>query len=298
VKKIIDKAVPSYYWLAASMKLYLDTRDLINILQRAIPCTVHCFENILRRGNHNLTISLHTVTELSVPILKATSRTNVMSLLNRLETLPITFVRSDIDYLELETALNSYSSKLEYGTIHAFVNRFDQTVDFHAQPSTANVLNYSMAETVWDLYSHGALEGLESYVTKMRQLMQADRRLKKPPALRANFGKMIERVLVKYKLSWSGIILSDFANWIYENPNRCPAIRLGYEVWHKIVKNKTDALEDSDMEDYQHLICLPYVDFMTLDRRMHSYVSQASASLGLGYRDRVFKSTQDLLGQL
>lgn len=280
------------------MKLYLDARDLINILQKATPCTVDHLEESLRRGGHKLTVSFHTVSEMSVPIVRATSKTNVMALLNRLERIPITFIRSDIDGLELKEALDAYSSKREYRGIHAFVDRFDQTVDLHARPPTGIFINYSLAETVWDLYSHGALEGLESYANQMRQIVAADRRLNKPPTLKANFAKMIERNLRLYKLSWSGVVLLDFANWIYENPNRCPAIRLGYEVWHKIVKNKTDPLEDSDMEDYQHLTCLPYVDFMTLDRRMHGYVSQALAGVSLDYRDRIFKSTQDLLCRL
>jgi hypothetical protein len=284
--------------LDCSMKLYLDARDLINILQKASPCTVDDLEEILRQRDHKLTVSFHTISEISVPIVKATSKTNVMALLNRLEKIPLTFIRSDIDGLELKEALDAYSTNREYRGIHAFVDRVDQTVDLHARPPTGVFINYSLAETVWDLYSHGALEGLENYANQMRQIVAADRRLDKPPTLKANFAKMIERNLGLYKLPWSGVVLSDFANWVYENPNRCPAIRLGYEVWHKIVKNKTDPLEDSDMEDYQHLTCLPYVDLITLDRRMHGYVSQASASLGLDYRDRVFKSTRDLLSRL
>ena len=109
---------------------------------------------------------------------------------------------------------------------------------------------------------------------------------------------MIERNVILYKLDWSNMVISDIADWIYENPNRCPAVRLGYEVWHKIVKNKTDSLKDSDMEDYQHLSCLPYVDFMTLDKRMHSYVSQVLENMSLGYHNRIFRQTQDLLYQL
>jgi hypothetical protein len=280
------------------MKLYLDASDLINILQRDSPCTADHLEESLRQGGHQLAASVDTVIEMSVPLVKATSKTNVMALLNRLEKMPIIFIRSDIDGLELKEALDAFSSKREYRKIHPFVDRFDQTVDLHARPPTSIFINYSLAEIVWDLYSHGALEGLESYAKKMRQLVTADRRLNKPPTLKANFVKTIERNLKLYSLPWSGVVLSDFANWIYENPNLCPAIRLGYEVWHKIVKNKTDPLEDSDMEDYQHLTCLPYVDFMTLDRRMHGYVSQALANVSLNYRARIFKSAQDLFCRL
>lgn len=280
------------------MKLYLDTKDLIGLLQEEASCTRDHLEKSLRRGGHRLAVSFITISEMSVPLLRATAKTNVMALLNRLERMPITFIRSDTYDLELKEALDAYLNTREYKGVDAFVDRFDQTVDLHAQPSTGVFINYSLAETVWDLYSHGALKGLENYADWMRQIVAADRCINRPPTLKANFAKVIERNLMQSKLFSSGMDISGFANWIYENPNRCPAIRLVYEIWHKIVKNKTDLLEDSDIEDYQHLTSLPYVDLMTLDRRMQGYVSQASASVSLDYRDRIFKSTKDLLCRL
>jgi len=280
------------------MKLYLDTKDLIDILQEEASSSRDHLEESLRRGGHKLAVSFHTISEISVPLVRATSKTNVMALLNRLERMPITFIRSDTYGLELKEALDAYLNTREYRGIHAFVERFDHAVDLQARPPTEIFITYSLAETVWDLYSHGVLKGLENYADQMRWIVAADRCLNKPPTLKANFTKVIERNLILSKLSSSGMDISGFANWIYENPIRCPAIRLVYEIWHKIVKNKTDLLEDSDMEDYQHLTCLPYVDFMTLDRRMHGYVSQASRSISLDYRDRIFRSTQDLLSLL
>jgi hypothetical protein len=159
-------------------------------------------------------------------------------------------------------------------------------------------MNYSLGETVWDLYCYGALNGLESYAPTLKQLMAADRALTKPPSLKANFLKMIDRKLKDYGITCSATFASALANWVYEKPFRCPSVRLGYEVWHKLVKNKADALEDSDMEDYQHMTCLPYVDLMSLDRRMCGYVEQAGASLRLDYTNRVFRSTQDVLRRI
>jgi hypothetical protein len=280
------------------MRLYLDASDLINILQRNTPCTADYLEENLRQGGHQLAVSLHTVSEMSAPLAKTNSKTNVMALLNRLGKMPIIFMRSDIDSLELGEALDAFSKNREYIEIHPFTERFDQTVDLHARPPTSIFINYSLAETVWDLHCQGVLEGLEGFAKEMRRLVSLDRHLKKPPTLKVNFVKMIERNLKLYSLPWTDVVLPDFADWIYENPSLCPAIRLGYEVWHKIIKNKTDPLEDSDMEDYQHLTCLPYVDFMTLDRRMHAYVSQASGSKRFNYRDRIFKSAQDLFCRL
>lgn len=280
------------------MKVYLDAKDLIDVLEDANPCTADQLNQTLQGGSHRLAVSFYTVSEISVPLTLPASKTNVMALLNRLEKMPLNFIHAGIDALELKEALDAYSSKRQYRDVHPFVNRFDQAVDLHGHPPTGIFIHYSLAETVWDLFRNGALQGLDSYADKVRKVVSADRRVKKPPSLKANFARMIERNLKLFNLSCPGVRVQDFANWVYDDPYRCPSIRLGYEVWHKIVKNKTDPLEDSDMEDYQYLTCLPYVDLMTLDRRMYGYVSQASASIGVGYGGRIFRSVREVLCRL
>ncbi|MCS6329150.1 MAG: hypothetical protein H8K06_18995, partial [Nitrospira sp.] len=249
------------------MNLYLDSKDLINILQNGIPSLSSELNEILRKGGHSLTLSFYSVMEISAPLTSAFSNASVTTLLNQLERMPLTYIRSDIEALELNEALDAYRGHREYKGIDAFANRFDQIVDLHAQPATGIFMNYSLAETVWDLKCHDSLRGLESYANRMRQIIAADRSMPKTPAAKAHFKKVIENKLRLHNLSWVGVDLSGFAQWIYASPARCPAIRIGYEVWRKIVKNRTDSLEDSDMEDYQHLTNLPYVDAMTLDRR-------------------------------
>jgi len=221
-----------------------------------------------------------------------------MTLLNCLEEIPKTFFHPDVELLELQEALSAFSSGRECNAIFPFVNRFDETVDPHGHPATAVFINYPLAQTVWDLHCYGGLKGLEGYAPRMRALFSTDRGLKTPPTLKAHFRIVIERHLKTCKVSSTGVSIHHFASWVYENPNRCPSIRLGYELWHQLGKNKTDTLEDSDMEDYQHVLSLPYVDLMTLDRRMHNYVSQAAHGLCLDYDRRIFRSVQDLFLRL
>jgi hypothetical protein len=280
------------------MKIYLDAKDLINIFERAVPCTANQLEHALRNGGHELVLSLYSITEVAAPLCQSSSKTNVMRLLNQLERLPIVFVHPDVDRLEPEEGMAAFSGKREYTDAQPFVNRFDETVDLSASPATRIFMHYSLGETVWDLYCYGGLKGLESYAPTLKQLMAADRALTKPPSLKTNFVKMIERKLKDYGIKCSATFASALANWIYEKPFRCPSVRLGYEVWHKLVKNKADALEESDMEDYQHITCLPYVDVMSLDRRMCGYVEQSGASLRLDYTKRVFRSAQDVLRRI
>lgn len=281
------------------MLIYLDAKDLINIIEKSLPCSADQFRKILQQGKHKLVLSMITIMELSEPLLHKEAKSNVMGLLNRLERLPHVFIHSSsIPSLELKQAIKVFSIDEEYSNISPFVNRFDETVDLNAAPSTKIYLNYPLAETVWDLYSFGAVGGLDKYGEKLRQVFVSERALSPKPTLKENFAKTIERTLNRDRISYTPSDITSLANWIYSNPLRCPSVRLGYEIWHKMVKNVTDKPNDSDLEDFHHIECLPYVDVMTVDRRMHGYISQVSASIGISYESKSFRNSEEILDKI
>ena len=261
------------------MNLYLDSKDIIDVFQRGHPCRASVFQKYLSDGGHQLVLSSYTIFEIAAPLLQPSVHGNVMTLLNQLEKVPIVYVHPDLLGLELKEGLHAFSTNCEYQPVSPFVKRFDQTLGLSAQPATSQFCSYSLSGIVWDLYTAGSLKGLNTFAKPMRAFIAADRNLERPPSLESHFAKVIERSLRDDRLFCSDA--KTFAKWIYNNPQRCPGIRLSYEVWHQIVRNRTDGLQDSDMEDHQHLICLPYVDRLTLDRRMHGYVSQAAKKMGV-----------------
>jgi len=62
-----------------------------------------------------------------------------------------------------------------------------------------------------------------------------------------------------------------FAEWVYENPARCLGIRFNHEVYRALLENLTDIPETADFSDLAHVYAVPYVDAITLDRRMRHY---------------------------
>lgn len=280
------------------MNVCLDAKDLIGILQVGQPCTANQLAQYLTQHGCQLAVSSYTIMEISAPLLYPSSKTNVMKLLNDLAGLPIAYVHADIRGLELREALDAFSSGREYQHILPFVKRFDEALDLSAKPGTYQFINYSLSEIVWDLYAQGGLQGMDDYAKPMKEYVAADRGIKLPPSLKSHFAKVVERNLRDDGLLCPEVSIKNFSDWIYDSPDRCPSIRLSYEVWHQIVKNKGDRLKDSDMEDYQHLICLPYVDFITLDRRMHRYVSQAAKRIGMYCSTRMFMSAEEVLKQI
>ena len=62
-----------------------------------------------------------------------------------------------------------------------------------------------------------------------------------------------------------------------------------------MVRNITDIPEDSDLEDFHNIGCLPYVDIMTVDRRMYGYARQVSSSITVEYDKKLFKKVKDFM---
>lgn len=281
------------------MKIYFDSKDLINIFEKSTPCSAGNLEKTLNSGGHELVLSFLTIMEISEPLLHKNAKSNIMDLLNQVEKLPHTFIHSSsIPHVELKEAFEAYSERREYNDITPFVSRFDEACDLSKKPPTDVYINYPLSEIVWDLHCFGALGGLDAYGEKLRQVFMEDRSKKNQPNLKDHFATTVKRILLLYGLKIPSEELTPFSSWIYDNSSRCPSERLGYEVWHKMLKNITDTPNDSDMEDYNHLCCLPYIDLMTLDRRMHNYVSQAAKSLELPYDLKAVKTAQEILDRL
>ena len=202
------------------MRIYLDSKDIIKLLEKSEPCTAEKFDNFLRNGNHELVFSFITITEVSAPLFHKNAKTNVMWLLSQIEKLPHIYIHSAIiTHLELEEAYHAFVNGNEYQDIlPPFVSRFDMTVDLQGNPATKQYINYPLAETVWDLYNFGGLGGLNKYAEKLRETFKADRALNPKPSLKKNFANMIERNIKLYQLKISLEEVTSFANWIYSNP--------------------------------------------------------------------------------
>jgi len=206
-----------------------------------------------------------------------------MRTLIRLEELPLRFLHETrIAKLELQESLRAYSTGCEYEPINPFVDRFDETVDIEARPSTRLYLRYSLAETVFDLWQAdpGLFEVKASHYDQLVQLMRNDRDLRSPPRLAHHFRTTVRRDLKLYGIQCPESVVEPFADWVYENPRRCPDVRLGYELYHVLRQNVRDRARRSDLGDFAHVRAVPYVDLITLDRRMKQYARQAVGLLG------------------
>lgn len=255
----------------------------------------------LHQQGHKLVLSLSPILECCVPLTKPKSEAIVMRTLARIEKIPHTFIaEAKIHRDELISAVTAYSENNEYESIDPYVSRFDEVVSPFHPPATKVYLTYGLAQTVFELWK--VKPDLFGQDVRHSEILASSRELdrSRPDYGRhePNFPEYLRRTFAQFNIAFPADGVEALASWIWAKPDRCPAMRLGYELYHQILRNTNDRSGASDIGDLTHAGCLPYVDAMTLDRRMRNYVAQADRALGTAYGNRVFADFGELRGRL
>lgn len=279
------------------MRIYLDSRDHIVLAERFSVAETDAFEAVLRRDSHELVFSMHNIMECCAPIIQSTNQNSVMRILNRLERMPHVYLAEvKIPALELMEAALAFSEGREYNAVNPFVARFDEVISPFNRPATHDYIRYGLAHTVFELWQEDP-RLFQPYTAESRRLeaiRTSDRSRTDYRHHDRNFPNTVARDLRLYNIAFEQETVNDLAAWIWASPSRCPAFRLGYEVFHKIVRNVTDSGEESDIPDFAHVDGIPYVDAITLDRRMRGYVEQADHDMGTAYSQKFFSDVNSV----
>jgi len=278
------------------MRIFLDTKDLIEIIEKSNPISPKDLENILREKSSELVISNTLLLELSEPLIHKSEKTNVMNNINQLEKIPHIFINTkNLIRFELLEALDAFKSGREYKNVDPFTYSFTETLDLEKHFPLGKFIIYSLAEIIWNLYNDQALGGYDKHSKRWRDAIIMERNLLKKPTKKEGFINTVEKHLLLYKIKSPSQGIMSFSKWVYNKASRCPSTRLINEIFNKMVKNLGDIPEDSDLEDFSHIQCLPYVDIMTVDRRFYAYISQAAKSLHINYEEKIRKSLKEII---
>jgi hypothetical protein len=120
---------------------------------------------------------------------------------------------------------------------------------------------------------------------------------------RARFEGGVRKHLIRCRIPLPIGGLRDFARWIRNNPTRCPGWRIFYETYLEFCTNVDDEVEAGDVRDFSHVGCLPYVDAITLDRRMAGYCRAGALKLleqnaAVDYVGRIFADSAAWLARI
>jgi hypothetical protein len=278
--------------------LYLDSRDLIELVEKRSPEETARFETRMRQSGSQLIFSMHNITECCAPLVHGGEGSSVMKTLNRLEDLPHVYMaEARIDELELREAASAFLVSRDYRSIGLpVVPRFDYVVSAFRDVPTKQYLNYNLAHVVFELWGidKSLLAGYPDHGRRFKELLKSDRARSDYKNHEANFQNMVARNLQLYRIAFPSERVTPLSDWILEDVTRCPAVRLGYEVFHKILRNLTDSGKESDIPDFAHLSCVPYCDAITLDNRMRGYVAQVDHSIQTDHSRKIFRNIDDV----
>lgn len=278
-------------------RIYLDTRDLIILAERQSEEYLDGVCRWLDAHHGRLVFSLSNILECCTPLSVKLGQTSVMRTLGKLEALPHSFLaEAKIPRDEIISAISSFSAGEDYQTINPYVERFDQVLSPFQHPATSIFLKYGLAQAVFEVWQ--ARSDLFSAETKYSQILadlrKSDRSRPDYRWHNLNFPEYVRRTLVQFNIPFPNDEIEALANWIWDISTRCPSIRLGYEVYHQILRNISDISAESDIGDLTHVGCIPYVDAITLDRRIRGYVRQADRALKTHYSNKVFTDLPNL----
>jgi hypothetical protein len=257
------------------MKVFLDSWILIRLLDgHGSPGLDEVRDRLCGKG-HQIAITPTLVFELAAPLSASSTETSVMRRLIDLESLPTAYLADgQIARRELFSAIQAFDDCREYVPVDPYVERFDAAIPLYGPAPTALHLHHGLPETVLTIWQERP-ELFRAPIEQFRALIEADRKVSRAPSLAMHFREKLRRDLSLYGLSGPRGGVNALADWIYECPDRCPGTRLNYEVYHHLRRNVGDQPEASDFGDFAHVRCTPYVDLVTLDRRMADYVRRS-----------------------
>src|SRR5438128_10020474 len=108
------------------MRISLDAKDLINLLERQVPVDIETLGKCLTKSGHELVLCFTNVRELVAPVVLCDDFLRIRGYLQSLEQLPVCYLaESRITPEELKQALECFEGGAEYTACDPYVRRWD-----------------------------------------------------------------------------------------------------------------------------------------------------------------------------
>jgi hypothetical protein len=206
--------------------------------------------------------------------------------------------------MEFATATRGFEAQVEPTAINPYVKHWHQTFLYRTQDQEMKrAARFSFEDQVAFMVAKNPdlCRNLPEHTAKVQQAVDEDRQVSDPVRRnRQRFEGGVAMALNDCGLSMPPAGKKEFTRWIRENPTRCPGWRLFDEGYLKFASNVSDSVDNGDMNDWCHVSCLPYVDAITLDRRIAGYARAAAESLKrenpeCAYSERIFRDAESWL---
>jgi hypothetical protein len=262
------------------MRVLLDTSDIINVVERSGPISFDRFEAFLRANGALLVLTFTTVLEFVRPVLDHGDFLRLRPPLQSLERLPLAYLSdAHIPMQELKSACEAFLAGAECCAVDPYVRRWEETAQFLGQSCCRMLVDFRIDEAIYMIWRSNpeALRGPVKETEHLRAIVAKDRQIPRIIRINAahNFSNALRKYLRRsdlYGFTFPTNRVDEIAKWIYSDPRRCPGLRLHYDLYHQMLADVYDEPKDGDIPDHSLAGCLPYVDAITLDRRLAHHV--------------------------
>jgi hypothetical protein len=297
-------------------RIFLDTRDLIGVVERNVPVSADDLAARLAEVNGRVVLVYTNVAEL-VPQTetKRASRSHVRRIMRELERLPLSYMRiSEVPRQEFRAAIDAFESNGGVREINPYVNQWWQTLwDTPAEhmlllaPRKSAVLGSMTLSQVLDFLIENNPEALRFGSADQERLAASveddRRRLGTSRGSSKSFRAGVQAMFVRngWKEPSGGI--EAFTDFVRTNSRICPGWRISHDVYEEYRCNLKGPVVKNDIPDFSHIAILPYVTHATLDRAWRARCAQAKHralknGLWADPYDRVFSDLAAVLESL
>jgi hypothetical protein len=253
------------------VRILLDAKDLINIVEKSRPMNVEDFGQWLKGRNSTVVLSFTNVSDFVGPAFANNSFLEKRVLLQQLETLPLAYIREGtIKRDEFAAAVLAFTQGHEPAAIDPYVSRWDETAFWQREAATSVLVGQRlddfvfMARQVIQVYKTQNA-GIRDYIEEERAIPKKERW-----TLKQIFSRRMPDRLAAYHINSFGCDPVQFGEWLWDNPIRCLGARLFFEAHHFQMNDHSLKFGDGDVADFAHIPALPYVDALTVDKRIEN----------------------------
>jgi hypothetical protein len=285
------------------MRILLDAKDLINIAEKSRPINPEEFGQWLRERNSTAILSFTNVSDFVGPAFANNSFLEKRVLLQRLETLPLVYIREGtIKRDEFAAAVLAFTEGREPAAIDPYVSRWDETAFWQREVATKILVGQRLDDFVF--MARHVIQAYKSQNAGIRGYIEDERAIPKEERWTSKhiFSRRMPDRFAAYHINSYGCDLVQFGEWLWDNPVRSLGARLFFEAHHFQVNDHSLKFGDGDVADFAHIAALPYVDVLTVDKRIDNLLQMVfrkyrTSPWAPDMAASVFRSIDDVLNK-
>jgi len=283
------------------LRILLDAKDLIDIVEHGRPIDSSALRQWLRHRSASAVLSFTNVSDFVGPAFEENKFPEMRLLLQSLETLPLVYMREGtIIEEELRAALAAYRTGREPSAVNPFVARWDETAKWEGEAATKILVGMRLDDLVY--MARGTIQAYKRAAPILRRQIEDERALPKHEklSLKQIFVDGVSTRLIAHRIEAGGIDIESFGDWLWQMPGRCMGLRLHFEARHHLAKDHELRFQDGDIADFAHIAAIPYVDVVTVDKRIEDLVRKSLQTLRKSHLPtepscRVFRNVESLM---